>query len=644
MKIRFIIIFMLFTTGWCVLLLRASQIQLFPGDNLKSLKAKQFKKMIVLKPFRGAIIDRTGKELAVSVGSQSLYGDPKNIKDPYTVAVRVSKILKVKRSTIYKKIINKKRRFVWLGRHLSKDQHEKIKKLKLAGLGFIAEPKRVYPNNGLLAQVLGFVGSDGKGLEGAEYKHDAWLSGESKEVNLTRDARGRPLLKEGKVFIDRPEGYDVQLTIDSGIQFFLEKELSKAVKTHKAKNAQGVVIDIKTGEVLALANVPTYDPNNPFKSNKKRYKNNVITDPYEPGSVIKTITMAGALTEELIKPNTKINCEGGEITLNGKTINEADKDHKFGKITATKVLAYSSNVGTTKVALLLGEKNLRKYLEKFGFGKKTKIKIAGESSGLIRKEKWRDINLGNISFGQGMLATTLQVANAYAAIANDGYIHEPKIIKSVKNSVTGDKVKVEHSKPKKIIPLRVANQLKLMLTAATEDGGTGELARVSGFSVAGKTGTAQKFDQKKQMYSKTKYISSFAGFAPSDKPRFAVMVAINEPTGNYYASSVAAPIFSNIASYILKKERITPMVLASANVTKINQLIDKGELKKRQLAAISKIGINKMPNLVGLSLREAMSYVDNYSVKFKGSGKVVKTYPAAGESLKEKQKVVLSLQ
>jgi len=634
----------MFSLGWSVLILRATQIQLFPGDNLKALKKKQFKKMIVLKPYRGAILDKNGKEFAVSVGSQSLYGDPKNIKDPYTVAVRVSKVLKVPRKKIYNKIINKKRRFVWLGRHLTKDQHDKIKKLKLAGIDFIAEPKRVYPNGGLLAQVLGFVGNEGQGLEGVEYKHDEWLSGESKKVNLTRDARGRPLLKEGKVFIDRPEGYDVQLTIDSGAQYFLERELSSAVKKFDAKNAQGVVLDIKTGEILALANVPTYDPNLPFKSNRKRYKNNVVTDPFEPGSIMKTITMAAALSEGIIKPNTKINCGTGTIELNGRTIREADTEHKFGKITATKVLAYSSNVGTSKVALLLGEKNLRKYLDKFGFGNKTGVEIAGESGGLVRKEKWRDINLANISFGQGMLATSLQVASAYAAIANNGYINKPRILKSIKNSVTGDKIKLEMEKPKRVITQKVANQLKVMLTAATEDGGTGEPARVSGFTVAGKTGTAQKFDSKLQRYSKTKYISSFAGFAPADKPRFAIVVAINEPEKNYYATTVAAPIFSNMASYLLKKERVTPMVLASANVTKIDNMGDKEDLKKRQIAAISKIGINKMPNLIGLSLREAMSYVDSYSVEFKGSGRVVRTYPKPGDTLRVKQKVKLSLQ
>ncbi len=629
--------------GWVLLLSRAAQLQLFPSDQLKSLKAKQFKKMIVLKPYRGAIIDREGKELAVSIGAQSLYADPKNIKDPYGVAVKISKVLNIPRKKIYKKIINKKRRFVWLGRHLSKDQYSKIKKMKLKGLGYIAEPKRVYPNNGLLAQVLGFVGKDGQGLEGLEYKKDKLLSGKSKEVSLTRDARGRPLLKKGKVFIDRPEGYDVQLTVDSGVQYFMEKELSKAVKKFDAKSAQGVVLDIKTGEILALANVPTYNPNQPFKTSKYRFKNKVLTDPYEPGSVIKTITMAAALSEGVIKPNTKINCEGGEITLNNRTIRESDKDHKYGKITATKVLAYSSNVGTSKIALLLGDKNLKKYLKKFGFSEKTGVELGGESSGSVKETPWRDIALANISFGHGMLATSMQVANAYATIANDGKMNTPHLVKSIRNSVTGDEVDIERKSAKRVISKEVSDKLKLMLTAVTEDGGTGELARVNGFSVAGKTGTAQKFDHKTQRYSHKKYITSFAGFAPADKPRFAIMVSVDEPQKSSYASTVAAPVFSNVASYILKKERVTPIVLASSNVTKLQDIGSKQELKKRQIAAINKLGLNTMPNLVGLSLREAMNYVSEHPVQFKGSGRIVKTYPEPGSSLKEKQKVIMTL-
>ncbi len=636
MKNRILVLFSVFLVLWGFLLIRALRVQVFPDSRLGQLKRKQFETVLEVRSRRGLILDRQGRELAASVPAYSLFADPKLISDPKALAPKLAKLLRVSKRNLYKKIAQPTRRFVWIRRQLDAPTKKKIQALGEPGLGFVEEPLRMYPHGGSLRHVLGLVGREGVGLEGVELQMNSVLEGKVQQVILPKDARGRPLLQDGRSLTEVPDGSDVQLTIDQDLQFQLERELREAVLNFKADGAQGLILDPKTSEVLAMANLPT------------DHRNRLVTDLFEPGSTFKTFVVASAIKAGVVQPNSKIDCEQGHMRIGKKWITEADAQHKFGKITVTEVLAHSSNIGTAKIAFQSGAKALERGIRDFGFGEKTGVDFPGEASGLINSQPWSKHLLSNVSFGQGVAVTPLQLGVAYAAIANGGWLREPRLVKAIRKSNSMELVPIVEAKARRVLSDEQAATMKLMLTSATQEG-TGVNARIPGYHVAGKTGTAQIPDNKNGGYIPDAYISSFAGFLPAHAPRYVVLVVVENPRKAYYGSQVAAPIFARLGQFLMRHANVPPIVISERNLfldpSSHVELRDRAQTLALRALQEQDSG---MPNLIGMSLREAMQRIDGLPVepRVRGHGVVVRTVPSAGTKLSSKRvaKVTLILQ
>ncbi len=638
-------LFIIVISLWILLVSRAGFLQIFPNERLQSLKNKQFNRTVVLRSKRGGIYDRRGKPLAFSVTSYSLFADPKLIKNPSSVAKKISRYLKISRSKILKKIREKRqRRFIWVKRYLNKKEYNLVKSWKIRGLGFIKEPKRLYPNESLLGQVLGFVGRD-KGLEGLERQYNSILQGDERKVEVLKDARGRSLVEGEYLFNSIRDGEDVHLSIDSEIQYVLQKELGRSVKTYKADSAVGIVLDAQTSEILAMASVPDFNPNHIRKRAGFSRRNRVVTDIFEPGSTMKTFVISGALHEKIVSPESTYYCEDGEMRIGRRVIREADRKHSFKNLTVSQILAKSSNIGTTKIAFDLGSERLQKTLLNFGFGKKTGIIFPGEAKGIVKKLPWHKHLLSNVSFGHGIAVTPLQVANAYGAIANGGVLLKPSLVKLP-----------EGSRPheiRRVLSRENAEKIKMMLTKATENGGTGVNGRVKGFVVSGKTGTAQKVNPKGRGYLRGAYISSFAGFIPAKKPRFVIYVAVDNPKESYYGSQVAAPIFSKVASFAVRNYGLLPTRLNEKNISP-EKVIKKTRsfLQTRAIQSIRrslkyrKEKLSKIPDLKKLTLREVLKILSGSDIKVRvrGRGRVSSMSPKAGNLIPKNKTVKIFLE
>lgn len=647
MKTRIVFIFVLFLGLWTALILRAAYLQVIPNERLQSLNKRLYNKTVTIQSRRGAILDRNGVELAGSTTAYSLYADPKIIENRIAVAKKISPILNESHHRISKRIyLYRNKRFVWLKRKITPTQYEKIKEFKIRGIGFIEESKRIYPNERVLSQVLGFTGIDGKGLEGLELSYNKFLSGKEKQVLLQRDAFGRPLLLNGGLEITHPDGANVHLTIDSELQYYLETQLSRTIKKFEAESAIGIVVDAKTSEVLAMANAPTFDLNKPLNVNSQIRRNRVLTDAFEPGSTLKPFTVAAALKENIIEPNTMINCEGGRFEIGGRVIKEADTKHKFDNLSVSEILAFSSNVGTAKIALMLGSKKYSEFLRQLGFGESTDLQFPGESRGIVRPLPWRPIELSTISFGHGVSVTPLQLAMAYTAIANGGILTKPILVKKIENPDTHSIKTFNSESKRRVLTTEQASTLRLMLSAVTMPGGTGVNARIPGYPVAGKTGTAQKVDFEKGGYVKGAYIASFAGFVPANDPRFVIYIAVDNAKKNFYGSQVAAPVFSKVASFAVRKAGLSPTIISEDNLLHLSENKKDSESLKHTKKDLREILMTQMPSLQGLSLRQALRELNSTDKKLviHGRGQVFKTEPASGESLSQSQKIHVFLE
>lgn len=660
MRTRIPFLFFCFTVIWSLVILRAAQLQFMPNQRLQARQEKQFQTVVKLEARRAAIVDRKGRELAMSVKTYSLYADPSKIDGPKWTSRRLAKILKMSPDQLYSKLKDKKRQFVWLSRKLDGEVRESVDQLGIPGLGFMEEYKRIYPNESLLAPVLGMVGSEGQGLEGLELSFDAQLRGESKRMSVPRDARGRPLVMDGMLLAEVPEGQDVQLTVDSEIQNELESELVKAVKEFGAQQAFGVVLDVTNSEIMAMAMAPTFDANKSQKVSFEKRRHRTITDVYEPGSVIKTFAVAAALEEGLIEPKTRINTEGGRFKVNDRWIREAEASHNWQSLTVPEILSFSSNVGTAKIAMMLGDKKLRDYMERFGFGTKTGIELPGEQKGALLPLPWHNHLLSNVAFGQGVATTPLQVAAAYLAIANGGVWKKPNIVKALKDPETGEMVPVNYdeSTSRKVMSADKAQAVRLMLTGVTAKGGTGFNARVEGFLVAGKTGTAQKVNPKGGGYLEGAYISSFAGFLPANNPKYVIYISVDHPKKNsYYGSQVAAPVFSRMAGFITRLEGWAPVLVEERNM--VNQdwkVLKKGKKVSGPKKAVEPLPTSiaelqaleptpYVPDLVNLTVREVLKKVEGQEIEVRlvGTGVVHHSWPRAGDEWAKKKQLTLFL-
>ncbi len=672
MKSRIIIVFILLSVLWGALLTRTAFLQILPNERLESLRKKQFETVVTLRSRRGDVFDRHGHELAISTASHSLFADPKLLEAPLKTARLLAKELKLPYRPLADRLRHRKNRFTWIQRHLNGATKERIERLKIRGLGFVEESKRTYPNEKLLAHVLGFVGSEGEGLEGLEARYNDQLQINKKKVSIQRDARGRPLIVGGQLFTEAPDGADVHLTIDRELQFILEQELKLAVDQHQADSAVGVILNAQTSEVLAMANAPSFNPNKHGEFIQERRRNRAVTDAFEPGSTMKTFVVAGALARGLVEPNTKFDCEDGTFRIGKQIIREADEQHRFKKLTVSEILSYSSNIGATKIAFKLDSRNLFATLSQFGFGERTGIDLPGEAKGIMLPLPWRDHLLSNISFGHGISVTPLQIANAYAAIANGGWLKRPFIVSRIQDYDTGEETRFEPKTMRRVLLPEAASRLKLILSAATSAEATGWNARVVGFPVAGKTGTAQKVKPSGGYYTNA-YISSFAGFLPVNDPKFVIYIAVDNPKKSYYGSQVAAPVFSRIASFAVRQAGLSPVMITAEDLVpqsdrpfRFTDLDTEGLAIARKRAAIGPLkqadvgGVRDavvgaangvlindvIPDLTGLSLREVVRRMRGTGllIQTRGQGFVRHSYPAAGTPMSGPQTLTVFLE
>lgn len=490
---------------------------------------------------RGAILDRNGRELVLNLELESLYCDPKTLYlDEENTKVLASAMSK-KPAVILSKVPDSGR-FAWIERKLDPAVAAKIRALKIRGLGFVPEAKRYYPGGEIASHIIGLVDVDNRALEGIEMKYDKYLTTTGGKVSMGRDASGK-ILSSG---IDlEAKGNNVLLTIDSGLQYIVETEIGKAVRQWNAAAASVIMMDPLTGEILALANRPTYDPNVPGRVSPSERRNRAITDLYEPGSTFKIVIGLGALEEKLVRPESLFDVSRGAIDVGGKTIHDV---HKNGVLTFREVIQKSSNVGSVMVGMKLGRERLYKYAKLLGVGDKSGIDLPGEVSGSLKPpERWSGTSHGAIPIGQEVAVTPLQILRAYSAVANGGYLVVPHIVSEIVSPDGRVLYSFMEKERRQIVSRNTAETFKDILKGVVDEGGTGKSASVEGNGVAGKTGTAQLIDPKTKRYSKDKFVSSFVGFVPADNPKLAMVVVVHEPKGQIYGGVVAAPVFRDIA-------------------------------------------------------------------------------------------------
>ncbi len=494
---------------------------------------------------RGIIFDRRGRELALNLDLESLYGNPDSLNLDDEGVKKLASVIEKNPGDIISKI-PQEGKFVWIERKLDPDIADKVKGLDIDGLGFMTEAKRFYPKGELASHILGFVGVDNQALEGVELKYNKYLKTTGGKVFLERDASGRTLSSGVNT---EAKGNNIVLTIDEVLQRLVEKELDKAMSQWRAAAASVIMMDPFTGEILALANRPAYDPNKGSKAGANEKRNRAITDCYEPGSTFKIIIGTGSLEENIVKPGTLFDVSRGGIDVGGKTIRDV---HKHGVLTFKEVIQKSSNVGSIMIGMKLGRERVYKYAKLLGIGEKTGIDLVGEVSGWIHSpERWSSTSIGAIPIGQEVAVTPLQILRAYSAVANGGFLVRPHVVTEIISPEGQIIASMKDKEMKRVLSAKTAETFKDILKSVTEEGGTGKGAAVEGNEVAGKTGTAQIINPLTKRYSKEKYVSSFVGFVPADKPRFAIIVVVYEPKGAIYGGAVAAPVFKEIASQSL---------------------------------------------------------------------------------------------
>jgi cell division protein FtsI (penicillin-binding protein 3) len=520
---------------------RATWIGTVKSGSLGDRALQQQVEDMVVHARRGTIEDRNGMELAISEDSVTVFAHPFLIDNPARVAARLSDLLGVDPDELLKKLSDRDKSFVYLRQKMDASLGHKVEQLGIEGIDTVTEPKRIYPQGPLASQLLGIVGAENTGLAGLEYSQEETLGGDDGHRRLVKDALGEPV---SLIETDRAEsGEDIRLTLDAAIQERVEAVLGEVGQAYQPAGATAVVMDPRTGAILALANWPRVDANNPDGAPDYARQNRAIQFNYEPGSTFKAFTVAGALEDGLIEPDTMLSVPP-EIQVADRTIGEAHENGN-GPLTVSQVLARSSNVGTVMIGMKLGANRFDRWVRRFGFAKPTGVELPGEQRGIVLDvDRYSGSTLGNMSIGQGLSVTPLQMAAGFTAIANDGVRREPYI-------VAGDR------KPgRRVLSQRTAAEVSKMLEGVLAAGGTAPEAQVPGYTLAGKTGTAEKAENG--TYSKTDFVASFIGFAPARKPRLLVSVMVDEPRGDIYGGTVAAPAFERIMEFALPYLKIPP--------------------------------------------------------------------------------------
>jgi cell division protein FtsI (penicillin-binding protein 3) len=646
-----------FLAAWAVVVIaRLVQVQLVRHDYYINKAQRQQERTLALAPVRGTILDRRERVLAESVSAESIYADPQSIGDRRRTAKALAAALHDDPREIAAKL-DSNAGFVWIARQLPLDRTAEVKKLKLPGIYFLDEHRRSYPRGMLASNVVGYVGLDGEGLAGIEHSLDNYVRGKAGKVTLLRDAR-RGMYLVGGEGANRPiDGNDVVLTIDSVVQFIAERALQKAVDKYHAAGGSVIVMDPSDGSILAMASVPTFDPNHFGDFPPASWKNRSVQDYYEPGSTFKIITASAGLEEGVVTPSQILDCANGALPVGNVIIHEHGHN-RYGLLSFEDVMVHSSNIGAVRVGVAVGPDRFYRWIHRFGFGERTGIPLPGESPGLLRRvDRWSALSNAMISFGQEIGVTPLQLVTAVAAVANGGVRVAPRIVDRVVDAKGGVVYQPPRPGPERVMSDRTAAVLNEILKAVVARG-TGQPAALPEHVVAGKTGTAQKAEHG--IYAPDKFVASFVGYVPADRPRLVILAVVDEPKNAQFGGTVAAPIFREIAESTLRYLAVpaslptrtlgvAPVQLAAfSQESGANEPLAGGAQTvapdppagRAPLAAGSPV-----PDLRGLDLRAAVAraVADGMAVRVVGSGVVRTQNPEPGGALPQNRELIIHL-
>jgi cell division protein FtsI (penicillin-binding protein 3) len=623
--------------------LRLLQLQVLNRPFYERQAARQSERTINLDPHRGPILDRNGRQLAVSVDTESLYAVPQDIEDPQGTATALARALGLD-GAARKELtatLQRNRAFVWVKRKVDPAAAGRVRDLQLEGVGFLTEDRRYYPKRELASQVIGYVGLDNVGMSGIEYAFDEEIRGRAQKVVISIDARRRPV---GHTDKPSTEGHTVVLTLDEAIQHSAEQELDRAMAETSSASGVVVVMVPRTGEILAIANRPTFNPNRFAAYPSSRWRNRAVADAYEPGSMFKIFTAAAGLQEKVVDADELIDCGGGFVEIAGTRIND---HHVFYQLPFREVMAKSSDVGAVRVAQRLGRESFSRYMRQFGFGEPTGVELPGESPGLLRPTtRWSALSLASLSFGQEIGVTALQMTSAVAAVANGGYLMKPLILRQIEDG-NGRVVKsVTPAALRRVLEPETVDTLTNILEGVVQHG-TGRRAAIAGFTVAGKTGTAQKVDASGR-YSMVDHVASFVGFVPAAHPAVVVLVSLDTPQGaRNEGGDVAAPVFARVAEAALRRLAVPPE--DTQRVMRVYaappQNVVPAAYRPDPHPLAEPVAPGLMPQLRGQSAREAAIAAARRGliVELKGSGRVIDQMPAAGTEIEAGMTCVLVL-
>jgi cell division protein FtsI (penicillin-binding protein 3) len=624
---------------------RAVQLQVYEQDKLRGLAQDQYVRQIEIPARRGDIFDRRGTALAQSVEVDSIWVDPSMLPDVRKAARALAKPLKLDVEELQARLLRAKR-FAWVKRQATSREVEAVKALGLTGLGFTKEPKRYYPQRELAAHVVGMVGTDGHGLEGLERAFEDELSGQNSRLSGFRDAKGRKLLVSGAPDALERQGAAVTLTLDRHLQYVSEKALARAVEESRAVAGMAVVLDPKTGEILAIANHPRFNPNTPESEARASIRNRAALDTFEPGSTMKSFVIAAALDSGVLKPDDIFFCENGAWAVGRHTIHDT---HEYGWLNAQRVLQVSSNICAAKIGQALGRERLMQAYRAFGFGERSGLALPGEGKGSIPFPK-AEVALVTQSFGQGMTATAVQMAAAWGALANDGVLMRPYLVSKV---VDPDGVVLLENRPTEVrqtVSPQTARKVLSMLESVVTKEGTAPKAAMEDYRVAGKTGTAQKADPVARGYS-DKRLASFVGVVPAENPRAVILVVVDEPKTDVYGGIVAAPAFKEIATAAMAHlavppSRAVPLTTAlPVAASPVPQAVPVRTVVADVVTENPEPGSVRVPDVTGQAGRDAVARLLSAALEpqLMGSGRVVSQTPAAGSLVEKGARVTLEL-
>jgi len=638
-----------------LLLGRSAQLQLVNKGRFEGAALAQARHVVELRGKRGPITDRHGVELAMSLDTETVVADPARIQEPSTVARRLAPLLQLDRAELTRKL-SSDRRFVYLRRRVSPRMADAVRAAQAEGVFMITEPKRFYGGNRLAAHVLGFSNIDGVGQAGLERRFDAALRGRKARLDGLRDARGNAVLVDGADAAQDLHGRGLRLTLDRTVQHAAETALRDAVRRQQAKAGVAVVLDAASGEVLAMASSPDFNPNKLGHDSASHRRNRAIEMVYEPGSTFKVVTVAAALEEGIASPERRLNCESGKWRVGGRTIRDAD--HAYGDLSVAEVFSVSSNICAAKLGIELGRDRLHRWIDRFGLNETTDVELPMEARGLLRDpDSWREIALANISFGQGIAVTPLQMAQALNVVAAKGQLRPARLVAA--REIAPDRwVEAPRPEARPVLRASTADALARMMENVVQEG-TGRKAAIPGIRVAGKTGTAQKIDPLTRAYSREDYVASFGGFGPVEDPEVTVLVVLDEPQGSIYGGIAAAPAFRRILSAALRARghvlpdpapeddpgqgppsdgEETPRVEVSASAETPGLELALSEQARTMLgldAPLPNADPSIVPRLMGLGAHEVLQRCQKAGCVpiFVGTGRVVEQTPAAGAAM-----------